>query len=62
MLLETRDVSSFYGQIRALDNVYLQVGEGEIVAMKDPNKTDERELGLLMAGEQLDSPIKEVSQ
>ncbi len=37
MLLETRDVSTFYGQIRALNNVHLQVGEGEIVAIIGAN-------------------------
>ena len=33
MLLETHNVSTFYGQIQALNNVQLQVGEGEIVAI-----------------------------
>ena len=37
MLLETRNVSTFYGQIQALDNVHLQVGEGEIVAIIGAN-------------------------
>jgi len=37
MLLETRNVSTFYGQIQALDNVRLQVGEGEIVAIIGAN-------------------------
>ncbi len=37
MLLETRDVSTFYGQIQALNNVHLQVGEGEIVAIIGAN-------------------------
>jgi branched-chain amino acid transport system ATP-binding protein len=37
MLLETRKVSTFYGQIQALDNVHLQVGEGEIVAIIGAN-------------------------
>jgi branched-chain amino acid transport system ATP-binding protein len=36
-LLETRNVSTFYGQIQALDNVHLQVGEGEIVAIIGAN-------------------------
>jgi branched-chain amino acid transport system ATP-binding protein len=37
MLLETRNVSTFYGQIQALDNVQLRVGEGEIVAIIGAN-------------------------
>jgi branched-chain amino acid transport system ATP-binding protein len=37
MLLETRNVNTFYGQIRALDNVRLQVGEREIVAIIGAN-------------------------
>jgi branched-chain amino acid transport system ATP-binding protein len=37
MLLETRSASTFYGQIQALDNVHLQVGEGEIVAIIGAN-------------------------
>ena len=37
MLLETRRVSTFYGQIQALDDVQLQVGEGEIVAIIGAN-------------------------
>ncbi|MFB0535283.1 MAG: ABC transporter ATP-binding protein [Anaerolineae bacterium] len=36
-MLETRNVSTFYGQIQALDNVHLQVGEGEIVAIIGAN-------------------------
>jgi branched-chain amino acid transport system ATP-binding protein len=37
MLLETHNVSTFYGQIQALNNVQLQVGEGEIVAIIGAN-------------------------
>jgi branched-chain amino acid transport system ATP-binding protein len=37
MLLEARNVSTFYGQIQALDNVQLEVGEGEIVAIIGAN-------------------------
>jgi len=37
MLLETQNVSTFYGQIQALNNVHLQVGEGEIVAIIGAN-------------------------
>ena len=37
MLLETRNVSTFYGQIQALNNIQLQVGEGEIVAIIGAN-------------------------
>jgi branched-chain amino acid transport system ATP-binding protein len=37
MLLEARNVSTFYGQIQALDEVDLQVGEGEIVAIIGAN-------------------------
>jgi len=37
MLLEAHNVSTFYGQIQALDNVYMQVGEGEIVAIIGAN-------------------------
>ena len=37
MLLETRNVSTFYGQIQALNNVRMQVGEGEIVAIIGAN-------------------------
>ena len=37
MLLETKNVSTFYGQIQALDEVDLQVGEGEIVAIIGAN-------------------------
>ena len=37
MLLGARNVSTFYGQIQALANVHLQVGEGEIVAIIGAN-------------------------
>jgi len=37
MLLEAEHVSTFYGQIRALNNVHLQVNEGEIVAIIGAN-------------------------
>jgi len=37
MLLEAERVSTFYGQIRALNNVHLQVNEGEIVAIIGAN-------------------------
>lgn len=37
MLLEAENVSTFYGQIRALNNVHLQVGQGEIVAIIGAN-------------------------
>ncbi len=37
MLLATQNVSTFYGQIQALNSVQLQVGEGEIVAIIGAN-------------------------
>jgi branched-chain amino acid transport system ATP-binding protein len=37
MLLEAENVSTFYGQIQALNNVHLQVGKGEIVAIIGAN-------------------------
>jgi branched-chain amino acid transport system ATP-binding protein len=37
MLLATQNVSTFYGQIQALNSVHLQVGEGEIVAIIGAN-------------------------
>jgi branched-chain amino acid transport system ATP-binding protein len=37
MLLELRDVESFYGEIRALHGISLDVGEGEIVALLGAN-------------------------
>jgi branched-chain amino acid transport system ATP-binding protein len=37
MLLELRDVQSYYGEIRALHGISLVVGEGEIVALLGAN-------------------------
>jgi len=37
MLLELRDVESYYGEIRALHGISLDVGEGEIVALLGAN-------------------------
>ncbi len=37
MLLEVRDLTVYYGQVRALHRVSFQVGKGEIVAMIGPN-------------------------
>jgi branched-chain amino acid transport system ATP-binding protein len=37
MLLELRDVESYYGEIRALHSISLEVGEGEIVALLGAN-------------------------
>ena len=55
-------VSADLDEIRNLSDRIAVIFEGEIVAMKDPDETDEQELGLLMAGEQTDSTMKEVSQ
>lgn len=37
MLLEVRDLTVHYGAVKALDNISLEVAEGEIVAMIGPN-------------------------
>ena len=37
MLLEVRDLTVHYGAVKALDNISLDVAEGEIVAMIGPN-------------------------
>lgn len=37
MLLEIRDVESYYGEIRALHGISIDVGEGEIVALLGAN-------------------------
>jgi len=37
MLLEVRDVESYYGEIRALHGISIDVGEGEIVALLGAN-------------------------
>jgi branched-chain amino acid transport system ATP-binding protein len=37
MLLELRDVESYYGEIRALHGITLDVGEGEVVALLGAN-------------------------
>lgn len=37
MLLEVKDLAVYYGSVRALDNISLEVNDGEIVAMIGPN-------------------------
>ena len=60
-LVEMRDngcavllISADLDEIRALSDRIAVIFEGRIVALKDPKKTDEEELGLLMAGGKVD--------
>ena len=49
-LLETRNVSKFYGPIRALENVSMAVREGELVSVVGPNGAGKTTLVNLLAG------------
>lgn len=61
LLIEMRDkgvaillVSADLDEIRNVADRIAVIFEGRIVAVKEPDETDERELGLLMAGSQLE--------
>jgi simple sugar transport system ATP-binding protein len=53
-------VSADLDEIRSLSDRIAVIFDGEIVAIKDPDETDEQELGLLMAGHEEEPLSKEV--
>src|SRR4051795_10185176 len=50
VLLETREVSKFYGAFQALDNVNVAVSEGELVSVVGPNGAGKTTLVNLLTG------------
>ena len=66
VLIEMRDkgvaillVSADLDEIRNVADRIAVIFEGQIVAVKEPDETDERELGLLMAGHEQEQAIQE---
>ena len=47
-------VSADLDEIRNVADRIAVIFEGRIVAVKEPDETDERELGLLMAGQEIE--------
>ena len=69
VLIQMRDqgvaiflISADLDEVRNVSDRIAVIYEGEIVAIKTPEETDERELGLLMAGEHREIPQQEPVQ
>ena len=55
-------ISADLDEIRNVSDRIAVIFKGELVAIKTPEETDERELGLLMAGEKRAIPQEELTQ
>lgn len=69
VLIQMRDegvaiflISADLDEVRNVADRIAVIYEGQIVAIKKPEETDERELGLLMAGHQQETASKELAQ
>jgi simple sugar transport system ATP-binding protein len=69
LLIEMRDkgvavfmVSADLDEIRSVSDRIAVIFEGQIVAVKAPAKTNEKDLGLLMAGHQQQTPSAEAAR
>ncbi len=69
VLIQMRDegvaiflISADLDEVRNVADRIAVIYEGKIVAIKKPEETDERELGLLMAGHQQETASKELAQ
>jgi len=68
LLIQMRDkgvavlmVSADLDEVRSVSDRIAVIFEGQIVALKSPEKTDEKDLGLLMAGHRRETPSAEAA-